>query len=130
MHRQSGKHSHFLKIGWGLKKLDDFSSALAAKLGWQMVASDSLWTRVAYSKYIAPAQVLDWIRRPVGPYTGISIIWKVVLKALEPIRSGITRWIHSGNKVCIRIDPWIGCGNMNSLPLALLALLRSKMLHT
>ena len=62
--------------GWGLKKLDDFSFVMATKLGWQMVASNSLWKRVAYSKYISPAQVLDWIQRPVGPYTGILIIWK------------------------------------------------------
>lgn len=44
--------------GWGLKKLDDFSSALVAKLGWHLVASESLWARVAYSKYIAPTHVL------------------------------------------------------------------------
>jgi len=102
--------------GWGLKKLDYFSSTLAAKLGWQLVTTDNLWTRVAYSKYIAPTQVLDWIRRPVRLYTGISIIWKDVLKALDPIRSSITWQIYSGNRVCIGIDPWIGCGNMHRLP--------------
>lgn len=82
--------------GWGLKKLDEFSSMLVMKLGWQLVALDSLWTKVAYSKYIAPARVVDWIRRPTGPLIDISTIWKVVLKALEPIRSGITWRIHLG----------------------------------
>eukprot|EP00253_Pinus_taeda_P015847 PITA_15847 len=66
--------------GWGLEKLDDFSSALAAKLGSHLV----------------------------------------VIKAIDPITVGITWRIHSGNKVCIDIDPWIGYGNMHRLPHELL----------
>jgi len=105
------------KMGrWGLKKLDDFSSTLAAKLGWQLVASDNIWTRVTYLKYITPAHVLEWIRRLARLYSGILIIWKAVLKALDPIHTGITWRIKPGNKVHIGIDPWIGCNNMHRLP--------------
>lgn len=90
------------------------------------MALDSLWTRVAYSKYIALAHVVDWIRRSASPFTGISIIWKTVLKALEPIHAGITWRIHSGDSVRIGIDLWIVCGDMHRLPPELLALLKEK----
>lgn len=72
---------------WGLKKFEDFSLALAAKLGWKLVAADSLWTRV--KKYIAPLHIMDWIRRAHQTTSGVSIIWKEVLKALSLIREGI-----------------------------------------
>eukprot|EP00253_Pinus_taeda_P030027 PITA_30027 len=38
--------------GWGIKRLDLFSKALAAKLGWQLITSNSLWSRVVQLKYI------------------------------------------------------------------------------
>ena len=76
----------FEKMGrLGTKKLDDFSSALAANLGWKLATSESLWTRVAYSKYIAPLQIFDWMRRLVRHNVGILIIRKAVLKLLDPI---------------------------------------------
>lgn len=59
---------------------------------------------------------MDWIRRSHRCTSRISIIWKVVIKALNPIRAGINWRIHSGNKVHIGIDPWIGYGNMHRLP--------------
>eukprot|EP00253_Pinus_taeda_P028743 PITA_28743 len=49
--------------GWGIKKLDLFTKTLAAKLGWQLITSHSLWTKVVYEKYISPKKILDWIRR-------------------------------------------------------------------
>jgi len=45
--------------GWGIKKLGDFSSTLAAKLGWQLATTNSLWTKIVVSKYIAPLRPLD-----------------------------------------------------------------------
>eukprot|EP00253_Pinus_taeda_P018576 PITA_18576 len=101
---------------WGLKKLKDFSLALAAKLGQKLVAANSLWTRVTYAKYIAPLHIMDWIRRAHQSTSGVSIIWKAVLKALSPIREGITWRIRSRNTVQIGLDPWVGCGDMHRLP--------------
>eukprot|EP00253_Pinus_taeda_P035638 PITA_35638 len=72
--------------GWGLKKLDDFSIALATKVGWYPITTDSLWSRVTTSRYIAPLHILDWIRRPIRSTSGISTIWKAVIKALDPIK--------------------------------------------
>jgi len=60
--------------GWGLKKLDEFSFAFAAKLGWHLITTDSLWMRVTSSKYIAPLQILDWIRRSHQSTSGILTI--------------------------------------------------------
>jgi len=78
---------------WGvsdLKKLEYFSLALAAKLEWKLVSANSLWTRVTYAKYIAPMHIMDWIRRTHLSTSSISIIWKAVLKALNPIKEGLT----------------------------------------
>jgi len=46
--------------GWGIKRLDYFAKALAAKLGWQLITSHSLWTRVVYDKYITSENTMDW----------------------------------------------------------------------
>lgn len=91
--------------GWGIKKLEDFSSALATKLGWQLITSDSLWTRVATSKYIAPLNLMEWLTQPLRYITGISVIWKVVLKSLEIIRTSLTWRIQARNVVRIGEDP-------------------------
>lgn len=39
--------------GWGIKILEVFAKALAAKLGCQLITTHSLWTKVVYEKYIA-----------------------------------------------------------------------------
>ena len=46
------------------KRLDSFSTAMVAKLRWQLVTSHTLWTKVATSKYIAPLNLMDWTRQP------------------------------------------------------------------
>lgn len=35
---------------WGIKRLDDISTAFPAKLGWQLINSNSFWSKVATSK--------------------------------------------------------------------------------
>eukprot|EP00253_Pinus_taeda_P008270 PITA_08270 len=101
--------------GWGIKKLDLFSKALAAKLGWQLLISESLWTKVAYAKYINPLNILDWIC--TQPNTlNISSIWKAVVNTIPLLRDGLTWRIREGNSVRIGKDPWVGCGNAHRLP--------------
>eukprot|EP00253_Pinus_taeda_P029628 PITA_29628 len=53
--------------GRGLKRLDTFSKALTAKLGWQLLNNRSLWTKVVDPKYITPSNPLDWIRHAHRP---------------------------------------------------------------
>lgn len=76
--------------GWGIKRLALFSKALATKLGWRLLTSDSLWSRVAYAKYIKPQTVLDWICTRQGNSHQISNIWKAVIDTIPLLREGIT----------------------------------------
>lgn len=85
--------------GWGIKRLALFSKALAAKLGWRLLTSDSLWSRVAYAKYIKPQTVLDWICTRQGNHHQISNIWKAVIDTIPLLREGITWRIKEGNAV-------------------------------
>ena len=101
--------------GWGIKRLDLFANALATKMGWQLLTSNSLWQKVVVEKYIAPESIFSYIRREHRGTGSHSIIWKVVLNSLPLIREGLTWRIKQGNSVRIGIDPWIGCGNMQRL---------------
>lgn len=116
MHGRAGSHWPYQKSwgGWGIKRLDTFSQALAAKLGWKLLSNNSLWTKVAVSKYINPSSVQAWIRQDTR-MNNISIIWKAVNNTKELICSGLTWRIRSGAKVQIGTDPWVGCGNTLSL---------------
>jgi len=49
--------------GWGLKNMHSFSKSLATKVGWRLITTESIWTKVVHQKYIIPDSVLDWIRR-------------------------------------------------------------------
>eukprot|EP00253_Pinus_taeda_P013597 PITA_13597 len=101
--------------GWGIKRLQLFSKALAAKLGWGLLTTDNLWARVAYAKYINPQAVLDWICMRQDNHHHISNIWKAVINTLPLLQEGITWRIKEGNAVRIGMDPWVGCGNTHRL---------------
>lgn len=108
--------------GWGIKILE----ALAAKLGWQLITTHSLWTKVVYEKYIAPGNMIEWIRREHRGSGRHSNIWKEILNSLPTIWEGLTRRIHQGQVVHIGSDPWIGCGNAHRLPASLIAHLQEQ----
>lgn len=112
--------------GWGIKRLDLFANALAAKLRWQLLTSDSLWSRVAQAKYIRPAHLMDWFRQHQEPGHNISNIWKGVLRSLPLLREGITWRIKSGQSVRIGKDPWVGCVNIHRLSEGLIRHLHSR----
>eukprot|EP00253_Pinus_taeda_P008243 PITA_08243 len=97
--------------GWGIKNLDFFAKALAAKLGWRLLTTESLWTQVAQAKYTKPMHLMDWLRLQHIPGRNTSNIWKAVLQSLPLLRDGITWRIKEGNSVRIGVDPWVGCGN-------------------
>eukprot|EP00253_Pinus_taeda_P011273 PITA_11273 len=91
--------------GWGIKRLHLFSKALAAKLGWKLLTSEGLWTRVAYAKYIKPLNVLDWFFSQQNTHN-VSITWKAVINTIPLLRDGLTWRIREGNSVRIGLDPW------------------------
>eukprot|EP00253_Pinus_taeda_P032224 PITA_32224 len=111
--------------GWGIKKLDLFSKALAAKLGWQLLTSESLWTKVAYAKYIKPLNILDWICTQPNSLN-VSSIWKVVINTIPLLRDRLTWRIREGNSVPIGKDPCVGCGNAHRLPNELIDHLKDR----
>eukprot|EP00253_Pinus_taeda_P014295 PITA_14295 len=94
--------------GWGLKDLPLFAQALAAKMGWTLLTRQNIWTTISYHKYIWPQQIMDWIRLPCWPKTGISSIWKALLHSLPLIRDNLVWRINDGSMARIGLDPWIG----------------------
>jgi len=94
--------------GWGLKNIFLFSKALAAKVGWRLISTSSLWQKVVVQKYIAPDSIEAWIRKPVKSRQGISVVWKAVLKSFSIISNKLAWKIGNGEKVRIGVDPWPG----------------------
>eukprot|EP00253_Pinus_taeda_P027341 PITA_27341 len=92
---------------------------LFAWVKWDTIAKpkswESLWTKVAYVKYIKPLNVLDWFCSRQNTHN-VSIIWKAVINTIPLLRDGLTWCIREGNSVRIGLDPWVGCGNTHRLP--------------
>eukprot|EP00253_Pinus_taeda_P034161 PITA_34161 len=91
----------------------------------QLLTSESLWTRVAYAKYISPLNVLDWFCTQQNSHN-VSIIWKAVINTIPLLRDGLTWRIREGNSVRIGLDPWVGCGNAHRLPIDLIRHLNDR----
>lgn len=102
--------------GLGLKDLPSFANALAAKMGWALLSSQSLWTNITYHKYIWPLNIFDWARLPSWNKTGISSIWKALLHSLPLIRNNLVWRVRNRSRVRIGLDPWSGCGGRHRLP--------------
>lgn len=94
--------------GWGLKNIFLFSKALAAKGGWQLINTTSLWTKVILQKYIAPVSLEAWIRSHPKTLKGASMIWKAIINAFPLIENGLAWNIGNGNRLRLGLDPWSG----------------------
>ena len=92
--------------GWGIKNTNFFAKALAAKLGWRLISTQSLWTEVITQKYISPTLILDWIR-DIGSMKppSRSIIWKALYHSFSIISEGLVWKVGDGTKVRIGADP-------------------------
>jgi len=118
------------KGGWGLKNIFLFSKALAAKAGWRLLATPSLWQKVMIQKYIAPESVESWIRNPIKNKRGISVIWKAILNSFPIISNKLAWKIGSGEKVRIGVDPWQGGAQRYILPLRIVEALKERGIET
>lgn len=107
--------------GWGLKELPIFAKALAGKMGWALLMTQSLWTSIVFHKYIWPLSIIDWVRLPTWNRSGISSIWKALLYSLPLIRDNLVWRIRDGNNARIVLDPWAGSGGRHTLPQDLIA---------
>ena len=113
--------------GWGIKNTFFFAKALATKIGWRLISTQSLWTEVIIHKYISPTLILDWIRDMGSkkPPNG-SIIWKELCKSFSLISEGTVWKVRDGTKVKIGVDPWIGSAQNHILPQPLIQLIHQK----
>jgi len=76
--------------GWGVQRIELFSKALAAKLSWQLITTNSVWTCVAQAKYIWPIYLMDWFRQRHRVNNNASNIWNAIINAIQLIWEGIT----------------------------------------
>lgn len=112
--------------GWGIKRLPDFSTSLAAKSGWRLITIENLWTRVIKRKYIDPMPLEDWIRSQNKKAKNSSVIWKATVDAFSVIEQGLAWKVGDGRQIRIGRDPWIGCNEAFALSPGLLRHLGSK----
>ena len=88
--------------GWGLKNIFLFAKALATKGGCRLIYSESLWTQFIIHKYLSLETVEEWIQNPRKTHAGGSVIWKVVVKYFELIRSNSRGTWKMGGKFGLR----------------------------
>jgi hypothetical protein len=112
--------------GWGLKNIYLFSKALAAKGGWRLISTTSLWTKVVIQKYIEPDSLETWIRRAQKSLKGVSVIWKAIINSFPVIGEGLAWKIGNGHRVRLGADPWAGSEGQHLLPEQLILHLRIK----
>ena len=68
--------------GWGIKNLDMFTKALAAKTLWRLIQYlEKLWSRVIWAKYCPDGIITEWLRNPNKTFRGGSIGWKALVLA-------------------------------------------------
>jgi len=116
--------------GWGLKNIFLFAHALAAKGGWRLIKTTSLWTRVIKQKYLPNESMEDWIRKPRKSHSGGSVIWKAVVKYFSLIESNLVWDVGNGARVKIGRDPWLGCERQHILPADVINALAIRGIHT
>jgi len=112
--------------GWGLKNIFLFAQALAAKGGWRMLKTDSLWTRVIKRKYLALGSILDWVRNPRKSHRGGSVIWKGLVMAFPLIETNLAWAVGNGENLQVGKDPWMASGLHHILPNNVIQALRQR----
>ena len=101
--------------GWGLKNIFLFAKYLAAKGGWRLLKTVSLWTKVIIQKYIAPDSIENWIRSPRKTHTGGSVIWKAVVLSFGVIESNLAWKVGNGRKLRVGEEPWVAFSQQHRL---------------
>ena len=91
--------------GWGLNNIFLFAQALAAKGGWRLINTTSLWTQVITHKYIVSDSLEEWIRSPIKSHSRGSLIWKAVIRSFSVIEAHLAWNVGNGRKVRIGVDP-------------------------
>ena len=103
--------------GWGVKNLELFCKAIAAKNLWRLFQNlGSLSGRIILSKYCSGLILTDWIRRPVKTYKNGSIGWKALILAFRLVGNWTTWKKGNGKHVRLGEDSWSREGENFGLP--------------
>src|SRR3954470_4693921 len=100
--------TYFVKVGVGLRNIDDVALAYNLKLWWRFRCNNSLWSKFMHSKYCSvkhPKEVQD---RP-----GASSVWKHMLIARTHAEPHILWLVGKGDIDAYR-DRW--CNLNFSMP--------------
>jgi hypothetical protein len=89
--------------GMGFRDLYSFNLAMLSRQAWRLLQDpDSLCGRVLRAKYFPNGDILSAV-----PVSGMSYIWRSILKGIEVIREGMIWRVGSGENIRIWDDPWV-----------------------
>lgn len=99
--------------GWGIKHLEWFALALAAKTCWRGLFGNNLWNKVITRKYLKGIDTTSWLRRDFHHTKTPSIFWQNLMLALPMIKRSLAWKVGTGQRVILGRDPYIGCEGSN-----------------
>jgi hypothetical protein len=102
--------------GWGIKHLEWFALALAAKTCWRGLFGNNLWNKVITRKYLKGNDPTSWLRRDIHHTKTPSIIWQNLMLALPMIKRWLAWKVGTGQCVILGRDPYIGCEETSNYP--------------
>ena len=93
--------------GLGFRDLHAFNLAMLAKQAWRLLQNPtSLCAQVLSARYYPDCSMLQ-----ASPRSGISYVWRSILKGVELLKKGIIWRVGSGKDIDIWSDPWIPRGS-------------------
>ena len=69
--------------GWGFKHLSHFNAALRSKSLWRCLFGKGLWGNMIKEKYFKGLEPIIWMRDRTGVKSGVSTIWKSLVKSFH-----------------------------------------------
>ena len=109
------------KGGWGIRDLNLFNNALAAKSLWRALFHDGIWSVTMRRKYFKGDDVVSWLRKKHFALPIASIIWKNILTTLPMVKRWIAWKVGIGTGVILGLDPFLGGGSDSKISKELLA---------
>jgi hypothetical protein len=88
--------------GFGIRKIEDISKAVATNLLWKFINCDSLWAKWTHNKYCKNENFWNASIDHNASYT-----WKTLLRARQWCKGLITKNIVNGDTTSLWFDPWI-----------------------
>jgi hypothetical protein len=92
--------------GLGFRDLYSFNLAMLARQSWRLIqAPESLCAQVLRAKYFPDGDLLA-----AKPVTGMSYVWRSILRGLEVFKEGMIWRVGDGKNIRIWDDPWLPMG--------------------